>query len=163
MPSREAEALPGAGTSAGTRMVVDASVVVKWHLQDEEYVIPSLKLLDQFAAGHVDLLAPAQIRYEVSSAITVATCGGAPRLTADQGLEAIEEFLALGLTTISDNEVIHSAYGLVHQYDVAFYDALYLACAITLNCPLVTADYRFYQRIRTLPSALWIGDYGTTI
>ncbi|MGZ3679991.1 MAG: type II toxin-antitoxin system VapC family toxin, partial [Ktedonobacterales bacterium] len=113
-------------------------------------------------AGHVDLLAPDQIRYEVSSAITVATCGGVPRLTAEQGLEAIEEFLTLGLTTICDDEVIHSAYELVHQYDIAFYDALYLACAITLHCPLVTADYRFYQRIRTLPSVMWIGDYVMT-
>ncbi len=124
---------------------------------------PSLALLELFAAGDGYLLAPNQIRYEVSSAITAATCGGIPRLTADQGLEAIEEFLALGLTSIGDNEVIHSAYRLVHQYDIAFYDALYLAYAITLNCSLVTADYRFYQRIRPLPSALWIGEYGTII
>src|SRR5690242_7462395 len=57
MPSRGAKALPTIGARAGSRMVVDASVAVKWHLQDEEYVTSSMALLDQFAAGHVDLLA----------------------------------------------------------------------------------------------------------
>ncbi|GAC1448490.1 MAG: type II toxin-antitoxin system VapC family toxin [Ktedonobacterales bacterium] len=142
--------------------MVDASVAVKWHLQDEEHVDQALALLDQFAAGAVELVAPDQIRYEVPSAVAVATRRATPRLTMEQGREAIDEFLALGLTTLRDDDLIVRAYALVHQYAIAFYDALYLACAQHIGCPLIVADNRFYQRIRTLPHIIWIGDYATT-
>lgn len=154
-PARTTEA-------ASPRLVVDASVAVKWHLQDEEHVDQALALLDRFAAGAVELVVPDQIRYEVPSAITVATRRTTPRLTMEQGRDAIDEFLALGLTTLRDDDLIVRAYPLTHQYAIAFYDALYLACAQYVGCPLIVADDRFYQRIRTLPDIIWIGDYHTT-
>ena len=159
------ETLPAttAATNMPARLVVDASVAVKWHLQDEEHVDQALALLDQFATGVVELVAPDQIRYEVPSAITVATRRAPTRLTMEQGDEAIEEFLALRLTTLRDDELILRAYKLVHQYAIVFYDALYLACALQLNCPLVVADDRFYQHIRALPSIIWISDYMVTL
>ena len=101
------------------------------------------------------------IRYEVASAITVATFGANPRITQDQAREAIEEFLALGLPTMDTDHLIVAAYALVHQYGIALYDGLYLALAQRLQRPLITADNRFYQRVRSLPSATWIGDYSS--
>ncbi len=139
--------------------MVDASVAAKWHLADEEYADKATLILTRFAQGQVELLAPDHIRYEVPSAITVATQGRKPRITQEQGKEAIEEFLALGLKTVSDGELIFLAYLLVHQYNCAFYDALYLALAQRLTFPFVTADRKLYQRVRHLPYVHWIGDY----
>ena len=141
-------------------LVVDASVAAKWHLTDEEYADKATLILTRFAQGQVELLAPDHIRYEVPSAITVATRGRKPRITQEQGKEAIEEFLALGLKTVSDGELILMAYLLVHQYGCALYDALYLALAQRLTLPFVTADHKLYQRVKHLPDVLWIGDYG---
>jgi predicted nucleic acid-binding protein len=138
--------------------VLDASVAVKWHLQDEQYAEVSVELLGRYSLGEMNLIAPDQIRYEVPSAIAVATLGSKPRLTVQEGREAIEEFLALGLTTIGTNELILAANQLVHQFAIAFYDALYLALAFETTYALVTADRRFYDRIRRLPLALWITD-----
>lgn len=140
-------------------LVVDASVAAKWHLTDEEYADKATLILTRFAQGQVELLAPDHIRYEVPSAITVATQGRKPRITQEQGKEAIEEFLALGLKTVSDEELILAAYLLVHQYGCALYDALYLALAQRLTFPLITADHKLYQRVKHLPYVLWIGDY----
>ncbi|HKV84603.1 MAG TPA: type II toxin-antitoxin system VapC family toxin [Ktedonobacterales bacterium] len=151
------EESPGVG--AARRIVVDASVAVKWHLRDEANVPEARKLLEHYAAGLVLLTAPAHIHYEVPSAITVATRGRAPRLTFEQGREAIDDFLALDIDLVHDEELIRAAYSLVHHYEVAFYDGLYLACASQLDCSLVTADRRFYQRISTLPRVVWIEDY----
>ena len=51
------------------RYVVDASVVVKWHLRDERDGDAADYVLDQFREGRTRLVAPVHIRDEVSSAI----------------------------------------------------------------------------------------------
>ena len=140
-------------------LVVDASVAVKWHLTDEDNADQATQLLSRFAQGQTDLLAPVQIRYEVPSAITVATRGRARRITQEQGREAIEEFLALGLTTIDTDALILAAYPLVDRHGCAFYDALYLALAETLSLRFITADHKLYQRVRHLSYVVWLGDY----
>jgi predicted nucleic acid-binding protein len=144
---------------AAEAMVVDASVAVKWHLQDEAFVPQADLLLTRFTQGKTNLLAPDYIRYEVPAAITVASRGTTPRIRQAQAQEAIEEFLALELTTVGSNELILAAYHVVHQYEVAFYDGLYLAVAQRLGLPFITADRKLYDRIRQLPPVIWIGDY----
>ncbi len=142
-------------------LVVDASVATKWHLTDasEEHTDKARLLLTQYAQGKAELVAPDQIRYEVPSAISVATQGRKPRLSQQQGQEAIEEFLSLQITTFDSSELVLSAYPLTHQYGCAFYDALYLSLANRLNIPFITADRRLYRRIQHLPSIIWIEDY----
>jgi predicted nucleic acid-binding protein len=140
-------------------LVVDASVAAKWHLVDEEESDKALALLERFANGAVALWAPDQIRYEVPSAITVATTGRNPRLQVTVGRQAIEKFLSLGLSTVNDTELIVAAYDLVHLHGCAMYDALYLALAERLGVPLITADRRLYNRVGHLTHVLWIGDY----
>lgn len=145
--------------SPARAVVVDASVVAKWHLKDEDYAAESVLLLTQFGQGRVELIAPTHINYEVASAITVATVGQNPRLSQTEGREAIEEFLSLGIQTVADPELVLEAYPLVHHYGCALYDALYLALAQRLQIPLVNADRRLHQRIGQLPEVIWIGDY----
>ena len=141
-------------------LVVDASVAVKWHLPDEELSDVAALVLNRFGSGGLELYAPAQIRFEVPAAITVAAGGRAPRVTVEQCREAVEEFLALGLTTVDRDSLILGALPLAQRHSIAFYDALYLALAQELDIPLITADRRFYERIRGLPLALWLGTYG---
>ena len=144
-------------------LVVDASVAVKWYLSDEDYADQAGALLSQFRQGDIKLVAPEQIRYEVASAITVATRGRAPRLTLEQGRRAIGEFLALDLETLGDDELVRLAYGITHEYDCAFYDALYLALAQEMGVPFITADGRLYRRVRAIPTVLWISDFPAVI
>lgn len=148
MPAKPAESL-----------VVDASVAAKWHLTDEQFSDEATLVLTRFAQGEVELLAPEQIRYEVPSAITVATLGRKPRISLEQGREAISEFLALGIKTVGDSDLILAGYALVHQYGCALYDALYLALAQRLAIQFITADQKLYRMIEDLSEVVWIGDY----
>ena len=144
-------------------LVVDASVAAKWYLPDEDYANQASALLGHFRQGKIKLVAPEQIRYEVPSAITVATRGRAPRLTLEQGRRAIEEFLALELEALGDDDLVILAYEIAHEYGCAFYDALYLALAQELGVPFITADGRLFRRVRALPTVLWIGDFPAVI
>lgn len=147
-------------SAEASALVVDASVAVKWHLLDEEHADAAALVLRRFGSGVLDLYAPTQIRFEVPAAIAVAAGDRGQRLTVEQGREAIEGFLALDLAIIDRDPLILAAFPLVHRHGIAFYDALYLALAQDLNVPLITADRRFYERIRGLPHVLWLGTYG---
>lgn len=140
-------------------LVVDASVAVKWYLADEPDVERARAVFERFLAGELRLIAPGQIRYEVASAITVATRARTPRLAREEGATAIREFLALRIEMFDEDGMIVDAYRLVHQHGVAFYDALYLALAERLAVPFITADRRLYERVRQLLYVMWIADY----
>ena len=140
-------------------LVVDASVVAKWYLRDETDVEQADLLLTRFTTGELVLVAPEQIRYEIPSTISVATMGQRPRMSRVDGRVAIEAFLTLGIHTVGSDSLILSAFPLVHQHAIAFYDALYLALAKMLQIPFITADNRLYQRIAGLPGVIWISDY----
>jgi predicted nucleic acid-binding protein len=145
--------------AAADAFVLDASVAAKWHLQDEEDADRALVLLERFVAGRVALFAPSHIRFEVPAVITHATIGRAPRVSQDVARESIEAFLALGIKTVETPALILAAFPHVHQYGIAFYDAVYLALAKQLDLPFITADRRLNDRIRNLPGVTWIGDY----
>ena len=140
-------------------IVVDASVAAKWLLTDEEHAAKAGLLRDHLYQGQVALAAPNFILLEVASAISVASRGQQPRLRQDEGREAIERFFALGLELFADGPLILPALALSERYGCSVYDALYLALAQQLSLQLVTADRRFYRRVRQLPDVLWIGNY----
>ncbi len=143
-------------TQASEALVLDASVAVKWHLVDEEYAEQAIRLLTAFEDGRLSFVAPEHIRYEVPSAITAATRGRQPRLTEEQGREAINEFLALGIRLVGDDELVRAAYPLAHRHGCAFYDGLYLALAERLQFPFLTADQKLFDRVGHLPYVRWI-------
>ncbi|MDP9364126.1 MAG: type II toxin-antitoxin system VapC family toxin [Chloroflexota bacterium] len=134
-------------------------MAVKWHLPDEEDADRALGLLAPFEQGTIDFVAPYHIRYEVGSALSVATIGRSPRVPRDQGETAMAEFLALPIKTYADEPLLPAAFALVHLHGCAFYDALYLALAQRLKIPFVTADRKLLRRIDHLPSILPLSDF----
>ncbi len=143
------------------RLVADASVVVKWYLPevDESHADLALVLYAQFQAGTVRLIAPTQIRFELTSAITAATLGARPRFSVSQAQAAITDFLNLPLPTFADAPLLTAGFLLARQYGIAFYDAVYLALAQREQVRLITADRKCYNRIAHLPDVLWLGDW----
>ncbi|MBI2761716.1 MAG: type II toxin-antitoxin system VapC family toxin [Chloroflexi bacterium] len=140
-------------------MVVDASVATKWHLVDEDLADEALLLLDRFSHGVVNFVAPQHIRYEIASAISVATHRRPPRLTRVEGRAAIQEFLAVNIILFDDNALNQAAYELTHTDGCAFYDGLYVALAQRMGIPLIMADDRLYRLVGHYPFVVWLADY----
>lgn len=146
-------------TPTAELLVVDASVATKWHLTDEADSDIALNLLARFTGGELEFIAPAHIRAEVPSSITVATIRRPPRLTPEEGRAAIDEFLTIGVRTVEDDDLVRAAYAAARQYGCAYYDGLYLALAQRLGVRFILADRRFYTLIQHLPFVVWLPDY----
>lgn len=129
------------------QLVVDASVVAKLYLKDEQYTDKADLLFSRFEQGDIQLIAPRLITYEVPAAIK----RGAVRAKADKEVwqAALSSFQSLGLSIIDDSDAKYEAIRLAINYACAYYDALYLLLAEDLGCPFVTADDRLWRVLRT--------------
>jgi len=138
-------------------VVADASVVLKWQLDDEDCIPQATALRDDYyARGVVNVIAPHLLIYEVVNGI--ATAARQRRVAPDKAIEALSNLMALGveLREVEPLRVLEVAL----RYNLAAYDAAYLALAEAEKCDLWTGDRAFYQAVKgELSWVNWIGDY----
>lgn len=82
------------------------------------------------------------------------------RYTVDEGVQLADSFLSLPVVYVDNDILFESAFRLACAYLVAIYDALYLALAVELGAPLITADRRFFNlaQQRHISSVAWFED-----
>ncbi len=142
--------------------VVDASVIAKVYLRDEDHAEVAEALVSRYVVGDADLIAPQFILYEVPSTILAAV--RRRRLNPTRGEEAIREFFNLRIPTVGDDATLQSmveqAYSLAQDVGCKIYDATYLVVALALDLPFITADAKLYRALsRQLANLVWIADY----
>jgi len=142
-------------------IVVDASVVLKWQLDDEEAVTQALALRDDFLLyNRVNLAAPSLLVYEVTNGMLTATRRG--RLPRSQAEEGLATLLTSGirLMTVDPSKI----FSLSLHWKVSAYDGTYLAIAEKLDSEVWTGDRAFYNTCRRKGSRVrWIGDYSSAL
>ena len=140
-----------------TRLVVDASVVLKWQLIDEENTAQAVALRDDFIqTGGAEVLAPGLLLYEVANGVRMAVRRG--RVSPSDAHDALTELWALGIRYLipEPSRVLDLAF----QFGLTAYDAAYLALAQEQGCPLWTADRSLFEASSShLPWVRWLGDY----
>ena len=139
-------------------LVVDTSVALKWHLEDEDHVPEALAVLEDYRHGRISLLAPDNIRYEFAGAIRKAV--SRRRISTENGRLAIDAFLGLELRTVRSSSLIVIAYATAITYKCSLYDGLYVALAELAQSPLVYADRRLRNTLGDrFRLGVWIADY----
>ena len=139
------------------RLVVDASVAVKWLVAE-----PHSRDARELLGPRIVLHAPDFILTEIANVIWKKVRRKeipSPQPYIDE-LANLTDAVALQPST----DLVVKAAALAVQIDHPVYDCLYLACAEASAAPLVTADERLARRAReTYPSVdVWnIGDPGT--
>ena len=129
------------------RLVVDASVAVKW-LVEEEHSAAAKQLID----GPYELHAPRLLASEVANALwRKARLEEIGRSTAGSTVEAIAE---TPLRWCEDEQVSAKATRLALALDRPVYDCVYLALAQRIRCRLVTADERFSRALAPTETAV---------
>src|SRR6266571_2868285 len=115
--------------------VVDASVVAKWFLQ-EENTLSARRLREDFLEGSLRLRVPSLLPFEVLNALKYN-----PNFPS-RGLFAASRALdAAGLLTVPVfGEYAERTVAIASRFDLTIYDAAYVALADIADCTLYTAD-----------------------
>ena len=129
-------------------LVIDASVVLKWFLADEEDGERALDILDSCAANRVALHGPALLEFEVANGLVIAKRKA--RVSEATALKAMEGFTELGIELHPLAPLYPRVLASCHRYNISAYDAAYLALAENLKADLVTADKRLFTATRPL-------------
>jgi predicted nucleic acid-binding protein len=142
----------------GEQIVVDASVGVKWRLDDEVHTQEARALLKDYADGRVDLIAPKLFMVEVANAFAVAVMR--QRIEEVDARESFQAVIEVGFSFLEDSDYLIPAWEIAAKHSLSIYDALYLALAESIGCDFYTGDDRLYKAVEEkLPYVKWIGNY----
>ena len=142
-------------------LVIDASVVLKWYLKDEEWGQKAISILEQHVAGNVALLAPTILHYEVLNALLVAERMG--RTAENVTEEAFCGFVELEINFLDTFVDYIDILSLARSFRRSIYDGSYISLAKNKNIDFVTGDKRLYNGVKDkLKWVKWIGEVGGT-
>ena len=137
-----------------TKVVADASVVVKWYNR-EEYSRDALKLRADYASGVVDLAAPYLLIYEMANALRYN-----PNFGAEDLKSAVKDLLDLGIDLmLLEEDQIKRISDIAFKHGITSYDAAYVAAAEAGDVLMYTADEKLLRSIRG-SRVRHIRDYG---
>ena len=122
------------------RLVVDASVAVKWLVREEFSDIAG-----QILNGQHELHAPRLMASEVSNSLWKKVRTG--QLPRDRASELAEEIPLLNVNWADDEGVCVDAVRVALALDRSVYDCTYLALARRIGATMVTADERFANAV----------------
>src|SRR5687767_7685205 len=134
--------------------VVDASVMIKWYVQ-ENYTAEAEKLLD----SPYDLHAPELVLPEFGNIIWKKLRRN--DLTEQEANQIISAFGQQSITFHSHASLLKAAFTGAQLSGQTVYDWSYLALAVSLSCEFVTADERFYNALETTSlkkHLIWVGN-----
>ncbi|MCK5771083.1 type II toxin-antitoxin system VapC family toxin [Algiphilus sp.] len=137
-------------------LVVDASIIIKWFIVDDEGDREqAVRLRDAIAQERLTALAPGLALYEVGNTL-------GRRIPEDAPL-AMSALQRMPLRLCSpEPEEIERGLTLVREHGVTFYDAVYHAMALHREGQLITADRRYIDRVAATGSATLLADWSPT-
>jgi predicted nucleic acid-binding protein len=133
--------------------VVDANVVAKWFVP-ERLSEEALRLLDE----RHELASPDLLWPELGNVLWKKTRAG--QLTGQETARILRALDQFPLTVFPSCLVLEGALEIALGTERSVYDSVYVALAIALECPLVTADERLVNAFAGGPLAshvLWVG------
>ena len=138
--------------------VVDASVALKWVL-DEEFSDRAEALLNDCLVARRRIVGPPHLLAEVTNALYQRVRRNT--ITTDEGESGVLQFLRFPIESLAPAGLYHHAYNFARAHGLsALYDSLYIVLAQLLEAELWTDDRRILRTLGSVaPWVRWIGDY----
>jgi predicted nucleic acid-binding protein len=136
------------------KLVIDASVAVKWFIP-EIYSEKAILLLN----NSITFLAPSLIYAEVGNILWKKL--RIKELAQDEAQGILNDFKKIPFEIDDNQSLLEIAWYIATNYQRSFYDSLYLALAYTEKCKFVTADQAFVNALKPTDLntfVLWIED-----
>jgi predicted nucleic acid-binding protein len=138
-------------------VVLDASVVLKWLLEDparEPDTEKALALVESVIRGRLEVMQPLHWLADVAAVVA--------RLAPQTAVHDVEMLSALEFPTTDDPNVIRRATSLAIETNHHLFDTLYHAVALEHeDALLVTADDRYYRKAERYGKIAALSDWVT--
>jgi len=135
--------------------VVDTSVILQWfHRSGELHYKEAGRILDDLRAGRIGISIPDMLPLELLNAVIKGK--GLSLKEADNTLQALFE-LPIKIIGI-DLPVLRESSKIMKEYNLASYDAYFLALAQNEECKLISDDEKAHGKIKD-DSVLMLEDY----
>ena len=139
------------------KLVIDASVAVKWFLS-EPFSTEARKVLDSYTRGSLSFHAPDLINAEFGNTIWKKQLFQG--LAATDAQQILHEFANLPINFVPTSELLNNAYKLAAIHRRSVYDAMYLALSVRESCQLLTADERLVNAVSSsFPNVVWLANW----
>lgn len=122
--------------------VLDCSVAVKWILPEPGRA-SALRLLEQYEAGKISLIAPDLLLSEFASLVSKRHRRN--EISAEHAAKAFQFIERCAPRLVDTRPRLGSALDLSLRYRISLWDCIYLALAIEHDCALLTADRRLFR------------------
>jgi predicted nucleic acid-binding protein len=139
-----------------TSLVVDSSVVFKWYRQpgDEDFVPQAVSILERHLHGDLEIHVPDLLFYELGNILWLKET-----LVSRDALTILRETFALALQIHPiDLLLSEEAFRFAREHDITFYDASFVALSHLLQASFITADKKLFAKVKTLPTAIFLGN-----
>jgi len=123
--------------------VVDASVVVKWFIPEEESDEAG-RLKELLARGEASLYSPRHTLVEVANALTLHPL---VKISEDAIIDAVSASEKMVNLTDLTQEEWRAAVKLAREIPTTVYDSAYLALSLKMDMKFITADSKLYARL----------------
>ncbi len=139
-------------------VVVDASVAIKWFLcfrPDEDHDALALRILEEAVLGSLDLVQPPHFIAEIAAVLA--------RTKPAEAQDDLLDLLNIERRTLDTPEIHATALELAIRHQHHLFDTLYHAVALhTPGATLITADRRYYDKVKTEDRIVMLGDWTPT-
>jgi predicted nucleic acid-binding protein len=123
-----------------TRVVIDASVVLRWAFDDEADRVGAISVADALAEGRLDAVGPPNFLLEVAAALVVATrAGRTSRESADRVMTAMT---SIAIDEVEPHGFAAASLHLALDTGIRLPDATYLEVARRRGAALISGDAR---------------------
>lgn len=125
-------------------IVLDSSVALKWIFADEAGAEHALQIRDAHISGENEISVPSLFFYEIANVLATKV-----KLSVQEAQEAFELLCAFEFDVheLDCNEFL-AAIALSQQYRISVYDAGYHVLAQRLGCRFLTADRKFWEKVK---------------
>ena len=124
------------------RVVLDASVAVKWLLPEADSE-KARDVLSGWNEGRVELVAPSLLLAEVANVFWKKV--GKRETDPSQAAHVFREFCFLGVPLVPVEELVLPALDFSLLYKHSVYDCIYVALAVRDRCNLLSADEKLFR------------------
>ena len=135
-------------------IVLDSSVALKWIFADEKGAEHALRIRDEHVSGQNEIVVPSLFFYEVANVLATKV-----KLSNDEALAGFELISAFELSVyeLSGIESME-AMTLAMKHQLSVYDASYHVLANRFGCTFLTADRKFWEKVKSLGVAELLGE-----